>query len=55
MRIEHLEISGFRGIPGVLSLKLGARLTVLYAPNGTGKTARPGDAGQEGAKDAMTS
>lgn len=38
MLIEHLNIKGFRGISNEISLDLTAPLTVLYAPNGTGKT-----------------
>ena len=38
MLIDNLNIQCFRGIPDSLSLDLTAPLTVLYAPNGTGKT-----------------
>jgi len=38
MLINELNIQNFRGVPGSLKLDLTAPLTVLYAPNGTGKT-----------------
>lgn len=38
MLIETVRISAFRGIRTELSLDLSARLTLLHAPNGTGKT-----------------
>jgi DNA repair exonuclease SbcCD ATPase subunit len=38
MLIDALKIQRFRGISDSLSLDLTAPLTVLYAPNGTGKT-----------------
>lgn len=38
LNIEQLTISAFRGIPGDLSLVFDTPLTVLCAPNGTGKT-----------------
>lgn len=38
MLIDNLNIQCFRGISGSLSLDFSAPLTVLYAPNGTGKT-----------------
>ncbi len=38
MLIDNLKIQCFRGIPDSLFLDLSAPLTVLYAPNGTGKT-----------------
>lgn len=38
MLIDNLNIQCFRGISGSLPLDLTAPLTVLYAPNGTGKT-----------------
>ena len=38
MLIDKLNIQKFRGISGLLSLDLSAPLTVIYAPNGTGKT-----------------
>lgn len=36
--LSRLKISGFRGIPGEIELPLDARITLIYAPNGTGKT-----------------
>jgi len=38
MLIDSLNIQRFRGISGSLPLDFTAPLTVLYAPNGTGKT-----------------
>lgn len=38
MLIEALRISAFRGIKTELPINLSAPLTLLYAPNGTGKT-----------------
>lgn len=38
MLIDQLNIQKFRGISDYLSLNLTAPLTVIYAPNGTGKT-----------------
>lgn len=38
MLIDSLKASAFRGITGALDLDLKARLTLIYAPNGTGKT-----------------
>ena len=38
MLIDSLRISAFRGIATELPLDLTARLTLLHAPNGTGKT-----------------
>ena len=38
MLIESLQIKAFRGIKNELNLDLSARLTLIYAPNGTGKT-----------------
>ena len=38
MLIDNLNIQCFRGISDSLSLDFTAHLTVLYAPNGTGKT-----------------
>jgi len=38
MLIDQLNIQKFRGISDYLSLDLTAALTVIYAPNGTGKT-----------------
>lgn len=38
MLINQLNIQRFRGISGTLQLDLSAPLTVIYAPNGTGKT-----------------
>ena len=38
MLIDALRISAFRGIRTELPLDLTARLTLLHAPNGTGKT-----------------
>jgi len=38
MLINRLNIEGFRGVSSSLELKLSAPLTVIYAPNGTGKT-----------------
>ncbi|USD23320.1 AAA family ATPase [Microbulbifer variabilis] len=38
MLIDKLQIQKFRGISEKISLDLSAPLTVIYAPNGTGKT-----------------
>jgi exonuclease SbcC len=38
LHIEQLTVSAFRGIPGEIALTFDAPLTVLCAPNGTGKT-----------------
>ncbi len=38
MLIDNLKIKGFRGISDSVELDLTAPLTVIYAPNGTGKT-----------------
>ncbi len=38
LNIESLTVSAFRGIPGELTLAFDAALTVICAPNGTGKT-----------------
>ncbi len=38
LNIEALSVSAFRGIPGELTLSFDAALTVICAPNGTGKT-----------------
>lgn len=38
MLIDQLNVQKFRGISDYLSLDLTAPLTVIYAPNGTGKT-----------------
>jgi DNA repair protein SbcC/Rad50 len=38
MLVDWLRISAFRGIPTELPLDLSARVTLLHAPNGTGKT-----------------
>lgn len=38
MLIDKLNIQRFRGISGTLNLDLSSPLTVIYAPNGTGKT-----------------
>lgn len=36
--LTDLSISAFRGVPGTIALRLDAPLTVICAPNGTGKT-----------------
>jgi DNA repair exonuclease SbcCD ATPase subunit len=38
IRLHELSLQAFRGIPGTLSLNLSAPVTLIYAPNGTGKT-----------------
>ncbi len=38
MLIDQLKIKHFRGVPTSLEMDLTAPLTVIYAPNGTGKT-----------------
>lgn len=38
MRIEHLSLRAFRGIPGEIELDFRSPITVIFAPNGTGKT-----------------
>jgi len=38
MLIDQLKIQHFRGVPESLKMNLSAPLTVIYAPNGTGKT-----------------
>lgn len=39
MKIKNLKISGFRGIADVIDLDLNGKNTVIYGPNGTGKSA----------------
>lgn len=36
--VDTLTVSAFRGIPGEVTVRLDAPLTLLYAPNGIGKT-----------------
>jgi DNA repair exonuclease SbcCD ATPase subunit len=38
LRILKLSLSAFRGIPGRIDVDLSSPLTLIYAPNGTGKT-----------------
>lgn len=38
LRIDRLRVEAFRGISGSVELDLRSPLTLLYAPNGTGKT-----------------
>lgn len=38
LHVDTLTVSAFRGLPGEASLDLTAPLTLIYAPNGTGKT-----------------
>lgn len=38
MRLHELSIQAFRGVPGRVVLNLTAPLTLIYAPNGSGKT-----------------
>lgn len=38
LHIDHIHIEGFRGIAGGLDLDLTAPVTLIFAPNGTGKT-----------------
>ena len=38
MKMDTLTLEAFRGIPGRLELDLSAPMTLIYAPNGTGKT-----------------
>ncbi|NOJ44722.1 AAA family ATPase [Bradyrhizobium archetypum] len=38
IKLNSIRIEGFRGIPGRLDVDLSAPLTVVYAPNGVGKT-----------------
>lgn len=38
IKFLSVDISNFRGIPGLLTVPLDAPLTVIYAPNGTGKS-----------------
>ncbi|MFA7894845.1 AAA family ATPase [Pseudomonas putida] len=38
IKFLSVEISNFRGVPGVLNVPLDAPLTVIYAANGTGKS-----------------
>ncbi len=38
MKLNNLTVQAFRGIKSKLEFDLGSALTVLYAPNGTGKT-----------------
>ncbi len=38
LRIVGLSICAFRGIPGRIEIDLSSPLTLVYAPNGTGKT-----------------
>lgn len=37
-RIKRITVTGFRGIRNSIELDLTSRLTLIYAPNGTGKT-----------------
>ena len=38
LKITKLSLSAFRGIPEKIELDLSSPLTIIYAPNGTGKT-----------------
>jgi ABC-type uncharacterized transport system ATPase subunit len=38
LKILQLSLSAFRGIPGRIDIDLSSPLTLIYAPNGTGKT-----------------
>ncbi|HTZ41184.1 MAG TPA: AAA family ATPase, partial [Syntrophales bacterium] len=38
LKIFKLSLSAFRGIPGRIDIDLSSPLTLIYAPNGTGKT-----------------
>lgn len=38
IRLRHITVQAFRGIPDRVDLDLSAPLTLLYAPNGSGKT-----------------
>lgn len=38
IRFASLDIAGFRGISDPITFNLSAPLTVVFAPNGTGKT-----------------
>lgn len=38
LKIFNLSLSAFRGIPGRIDINLSSPLTLIYAPNGTGKT-----------------
>ncbi len=38
VRIDRLTIEGFRGLSDPIELDLGSPITLIYAPNGTGKT-----------------
>jgi len=36
--MERLRLAAFRGVPGELQLDFTSPLTIIYAPNGTGKS-----------------
>lgn len=38
IRLRHIRVQAFRGVPDYIDLDLSAPLTLLYAPNGSGKT-----------------
>jgi DNA repair protein SbcC/Rad50 len=38
IKLGRIRIEGFRGIPGLLDVDLSAPITLIYAPNGVGKT-----------------
>jgi hypothetical protein len=38
VKMERLRLSAFRGVPGELQLDFTSPLTIIYAPNGTGKS-----------------
>jgi hypothetical protein len=38
VKMERLRIAAFRGVPGELQLDFTSPLTIIYAPNGTGKS-----------------
>lgn len=38
VKVQQLKLNAFRGVPGELQLDFSSPLTLVYAPNGTGKT-----------------
>ena len=38
VKMERLRLAAFRGVPGELQLDFTSPLTIIYAPNGTGKS-----------------
>ena len=38
VKMERIRLTAFRGVPGELQLDFTSPLTIIYAPNGTGKS-----------------